>query len=487
MGNTARLETDDNFPFRKLQHQGKSSDHYHTDNIQLLDGTIYEVKNAQAGWAVNLVSGTDNVHIPPGAVISSDGTIDMKGQKPTMVPGVGLGHRDLVDRGELHSDCNRKLQSGTRTVLAVRVILNDGSYSYASQSGLSNDLFGNGVDPYNLKSQYASCSYNQLIFNKASDRSMSTTPNDGTTAITAGVVDVKVDLSVAAGDSIIRNAVTTKIDSVFGVSNPYQLANHVMYCMPPGVMSGIAYAYINSWNSVYSNEWCNFLSAQMHEIGHNLGYAHSNEGGYTYDDQSCIMGYSYGYDDSPIMCFNAAKSWQSKWYTSKSTVVDPSAGNCFLGNVYGIADYGSAASSTVLVKIDDASATDYYVAFNRKIGINSGTQEAGNQVTVVKAGGEGSSYAESDLVAKLSVGGSWSGVVDGKIMIVKVLNINTSSSPGYAQVRISEDGNLCGGPPDPTPPPCLASGALVQCSNTVNPKCCSGKCSRRGSTKNTCV
>jgi hypothetical protein len=95
---------------------------------------------------------------------------------------------------------------------------------------------------------------------------MSTTPNDGTTAITAGVVDVKVDLSVAAGDSIIRNAVTTKIDSVFGVSNPYQLANHVMYCMPPGVMSGFAYAYINSWNSVYSNEWCNFLSAQMHEV-----------------------------------------------------------------------------------------------------------------------------------------------------------------------------------------------------------------------------
>ena len=200
-----------------------------------------------------------------------------------------------------------------------------------------------------------------------------------------------------------------------------------------------------------------------------------------------MMGYSYGYDDSPIMCFNAAKSWQSKWYTSKSTVVDPSAGNCFLGNVYGIADYGNAASSTVLVKIDDASATDYYVAFNRQIGINSGTQEAGNQVTVVKAGGEGSIYAESDLVAKLSVGGSWSGVVDGKIMIVKVLNINTSSSPGYAQVRISENGSLCGGPPDPTLPPCLASGARVQCSNAVNPKCCSGKCSRRGSTKNTCV
>jgi len=31
-------------------------------------------------------------------------------------------------------------------------------------------------------------------------------------------------------------------------------------------MDGIAYAYINSWNSVYSNQWCNYLSAEMHEV-----------------------------------------------------------------------------------------------------------------------------------------------------------------------------------------------------------------------------
>ena len=30
---------------------------------------------------------------------------------------------------------------------------------------------------------------------------------------------------------------------------------------------GIAYAYINSWNSVYSNNWCNNVSVQLHEIG----------------------------------------------------------------------------------------------------------------------------------------------------------------------------------------------------------------------------
>jgi hypothetical protein len=96
---------------------------------------------------------------------------------------------------------------------------------------------------------------------------MTSNPNDGTTAISNGVVDIKVALAVAPGiDGAIVNAVTTKINSVFGVTSPNQLANHVMYCLPSGTMNGIAYAYINSWNSVYSNEWCNYVSGQMHEV-----------------------------------------------------------------------------------------------------------------------------------------------------------------------------------------------------------------------------
>ncbi|KAL3761422.1 hypothetical protein ACHAWU_007381 [Discostella pseudostelligera] len=197
----------------------------------------------------------------------------------------------------------------------------------------------------NLKSQYAACSANKLIIDKAPDRSMTSNPNDGTTAISNGVVDIKVALAVAPGsDGNIINAVTTKINSVFGVTSPNQLANHVMYCLPSGTMNGIAYAYINSWNSVYSNEWC-IVSAQMHEIGHNLGYADSNEGGASYADQAGMMGYSYGQDDGPTMCFNAAKSWQTQWYVSKSTTVHPSAGTCYEGKLYGVADFSNAAST----------------------------------------------------------------------------------------------------------------------------------------------
>jgi hypothetical protein len=61
---------------------------------------------------------------------------------------------------------------------------------------------------------------------------------------------------------------------------------------------------VNSWLSVYNNQWCNYVSGQMHgkynviffhdsnirniEIGHNLNLAHSGETS-TYDDQSGMV------------------------------------------------------------------------------------------------------------------------------------------------------------------------------------------------------
>jgi hypothetical protein len=162
-----------------------------------------------------------------------------------------------------------------------------------------------------------------------------------------------------------------------------------------------------------------------------------------------FMGFSYDQDDQ-LMCFDGAKSWQTGWYASKSKFVDPSTGGCFEGIVYGISDFGNAASSTVLLKINDFSSTDYYVAFNRQSGINAGTLEARNQVTVTRQGAEGAGYAESELVAKLSAGGRWSGAVSGKNMAVNVLSIDLASSPAFARVRISENGGSCGTGPPPS-------------------------------------
>ena len=44
--------------------------------------------------------------------------------------------------------------------------------------------------------------------------------------------------------------------------------------------------------------------------------------------------------------------------------------------------------------INDLCATDYYVAFNHQIGINSGTMEARNQVTITQQEAKGNGHAK---------------------------------------------------------------------------------------------
>ena len=302
---------DNDTPYAASARPGSGGDRHQTSNIELPDGTIYEVINAQVGWDGDLTSGSDEIIIPAGSVISSDGDINVKGKKLSKVVYSNRKKSEFFHRRQLlqddeeddddhyfertserklnlatlsqHSSSSnsRKLQKGTRSVLAVRVLLNDVSYNFASQNGLSNDIFGNGIDSVNLKSQYAACSYNQLKFDKASNRKMTFNPKDGCTDIRNGVVDIKVnrnlfDIPREKRSQRIRNAVTRKINSVFGVSSPNRLANHVMYCYPPGVMSGIAYAYMRSWNSNYNGAWCNYVSTQMHEVCRGLFFLHES-------------------------------------------------------------------------------------------------------------------------------------------------------------------------------------------------------------------
>ena len=57
----------------------------------------------------------------------------------------------------------------------------------------------------------------------------------------------------------MSNAVTAALNSAFSVDSPSELADHVMYCLPPKVkFDGIAYAFVNNWNSVYNDDWCTY-------------------------------------------------------------------------------------------------------------------------------------------------------------------------------------------------------------------------------------
>jgi hypothetical protein len=152
------------------------------------------------------------------------------------------------------------------------------------------------------------------------------------------------------------------------------------------------------------------------------------------------MGYSYGRDDTPLMCFNNAKNWQLGWYDDAHTEVNPTVSS-WSGDLIGFADYGDRNPyDTIVLKIQ-GDALDYYVGFNRKTGINAGTVEGGNQVTIQERS-QGNGYAKSTLIAKLSTGGEHTipnfggGGIDA---IVKVTNIDLISNPAKASVEVFLD------------------------------------------------
>lgn len=72
----------------------------------------------------------------------------------------------------------------------------------------------------------------------------------------------------------------------------------------PGGTAGtwVAYGYVAWYRTVYNNEWCGYVSAAVHEIGHNIGLYHSSKGSEEYGDKQGMMGYSFRQINAPAMC-----------------------------------------------------------------------------------------------------------------------------------------------------------------------------------------
>jgi hypothetical protein len=140
------------------------------------------------------------------------------------------------------------LRTGTKRVLVLRAVASD-KVTTASESELSDDIFGTSGDIINLKSQYRSCSDNQLIFEPLTTNSL-----------------VSTTVVTNANDGDIVTAMLDQATADLGSLT--SLADYVMVCVPPGTAGGwIAYAYINYWLSVYNDNWCRYPSGQLHEIG----------------------------------------------------------------------------------------------------------------------------------------------------------------------------------------------------------------------------
>jgi hypothetical protein len=224
--------------------------------------------------------------------------------------------------------------------------------------------------------------------------------------------------------------------------------DYTMLCLPPGTLGGwIGYAYIGHYLSVFNDQWCTYPSIQLHEIGHNLAMGHSGEGSRSsnqYDDKSGMMGYSYS-QDSTKMCFNGAKMWFLGWIVGHAEEVDPIVTPQWSGDLVGVATFSEQLNENVVVKIETdpnglqcRDCYDFYVAFNRATGFNSGTKEGHNQVLITEQG-DGQSNAKSLLVAKLNEGMSYTivdfgGVSDDSVTVtVNSINLNT----GLANISIN--------------------------------------------------
>ena len=116
--------------------------------------------------------------------------------------------------------------TGTKTVLAVRVIASD-SLTSSSEVTISDEIFGTVNDLVNMKSQYEACSNGQLIF-----QPFTGTTSSGTTVLD-GVTTVKIDMNVnGVEDSSVRVAVLDAANNQLG--NLQDHFDYVMLCLPPG-------------------------------------------------------------------------------------------------------------------------------------------------------------------------------------------------------------------------------------------------------------
>jgi hypothetical protein len=116
-------------------------------------------------------------------------------------------------------------------------------------------------------------------------------------------------------------------------------------------------------------------------------------------------------------------------------------GTSWRGRLIGVADYDNNPSKyPIMLKLETGGGSDYFVSFNRDSGVNSEVQQASDQVPIYQvAGGDGMTYSKSMLKAALR--GGRSATVEnwrksGLDLTINVIEINTSSSPAYADVEV---------------------------------------------------
>jgi len=361
------------------------------------------------------------------------------------------GNEIVIDddtRYGYHAPPNPRKQK-SKSILVVRVTDKDGKVIGDSAAQVGDNIFGTDGDPVNLKSQMLACSYGVVdITNQYSS------PNIDDKLSAPGVIDVKIDISLNNDKYVVHNAVTAAANAFLGYSLPGQ-HEQVMYVLEKCYQGcgWAAYAYINSWMSVYQAGYYGMPGVQMHEIGHNFGMAHSGGlNGATYTDHTCLMGNPLYKDDEGKMCFNPAKNWAVNWYDDYKIEIDitkASIGQAV--EMVGVAEIKVDTNNKrpAVMKLETGTSNDYFVAFNRAVGINGDNDEADDEVTIIQTGNNGESYSQSSLKAHLVQGESY----DIGDLTITATKIDKTTTPGTAIVTLTK------GPQEPTTSPTVVPTA----------------------------
>ncbi|KAL7435336.1 hypothetical protein ACHAXM_004695 [Skeletonema potamos] len=184
-----------------------------TINVEDANGMIYEIEEG-SGSVEGIQSGA-KVTLPPQASLTAQNKITLNGGSLKKKAKKANNKRDLQEDDSSTEFRRHLATTGTKTVVAVRVIAaGNVAYGY-SEAVLSNEVFGTSGDAFNLKKGYAQCSRGQLTIN----------PGGSAKGIVNGVTTITVTTAVTQGDAAVRNAVTAAINTKFGVSSPTVIAN----------------------------------------------------------------------------------------------------------------------------------------------------------------------------------------------------------------------------------------------------------------------
>jgi len=153
-------------------------------------------------------------------------------------------------------------------MLVVKVIDKDGLQRPESPMVIGDDFFGTEGDPVNLKERIEACSMGKWKVKAGHFNHESKYDKKVNGDIVKGVMTVRISVSLSKDKYTIHNAVTKAVEDKLGTGLPGPY-NHVMYVLQKCYNScgWAAYAYINSWMSVYQHDYYKKVGVQFHELG----------------------------------------------------------------------------------------------------------------------------------------------------------------------------------------------------------------------------